>query len=183
MTSCINCSGVRAGGAWNSAITAFCFSSCSFIWRSSSAAFCASRSAIRRLISATENIPAAAGFAVPLLSDMTSPPFGTLALHQRVGMASNHQILVGPNDIGGDAAPGRAYAFFIFPVGGFVQLEAQPGAGSADRASDRRGILADPGGEHDAIEAAQRRGERADVAGDAVAEHFDCKTSARVVAG
>src|SRR5262245_43261833 len=66
--------------------------------RSSSAAFCASRSAIRRLISAAENIPAVAGFAVSRLSDMISPPFpGTSGSHQRAGMATNHQVFVGFN--------------------------------------------------------------------------------------
>src|SRR5215472_14479065 len=115
---------------------------------------------------------------------MISPFFSGISVsHQRAGVASNHQVLVGFYYIGGDTAIGRAYAFFVFPVGCLVQLEAQPSAGVADRASDRRGVLADPGGEHDAIEAAQRRGERADVAGNAVAEHLDFKTSARVVAG
>src|SRR5215831_17316102 len=51
--------------------------------RSSSAAFCASRSAIRRLISAAENIPAVAGFAVPRLSDMISLLFPVLQVPQR----------------------------------------------------------------------------------------------------
>jgi len=98
-------------------------------------------------------------------------------------MAGDHQVLISLYHIGGDAAVSPADALLVLAVGRLVQLEPKPSTGPADHASYPYCILADPGGEHNAIEPAQRRSELADVASDAVAEHFDCKTSARVVAG
>src|SRR5205814_6110777 len=98
-------------------------------------------------------------------------------------MAGDHQVLISLYHVGGDAAVSGGDALLVLAVGCLVQLQPKPSTSLADHASYPRRILAYPGSEHDAIEPAQRRGERADVASDAVAEHFDCKTSARFVAG
>ena len=58
-------------------------------------------------------------------------------------------------------------------VGGGVQLDAQPGRVPADPLANRRRVLADAGGEHDRVEAAQRGGERAEFAPDPVDEQID----------
>src|SRR5262249_49477619 len=151
--------------------------------RSSSAAFSASRSAMRRLISTAEKMPGPAGFVVLRVSDMF-PSIGPLsASHQRAGMAGNHQILVGLDHIGGAAPSRHADALLVLPVGRFVALQTQPGTGAADCASHLCRILADTGSEHDSVEAAQRRAERGDVAGNSIAKHLDRKARTRVVAG
>src|SRR5215469_15756753 len=161
-------------------MTAFCFSSCSFIWRCSSAAFAASRSAIRRLRSAAENVPAAAGWDVPRLSDMIFPPI-TSAFHQRAGMAGDHQILVGLYNICADAAGSRADPLLMLAIGRLVEVQPQPAAGSANCTAHRRCIFADTGSENDAVKAAERRGERGDVPGDAVAKYLHREPRPRLV--
>src|SRR5690242_8845985 len=98
-------------------------------------------------------------------------------------MAGYHQVFISLYHVGGDSAVSPADALLVLAVGRLVQLQPKPSTGPADHASYPCCILAAPGGEHDAIEPAQRRGERADVASDAVAEHFDCETSPRVIAG
>src|SRR5215831_16137466 len=102
--------------------------------------------------------------------------------HQRPGMAGNHQILVGLYHVSGDAAVRRADALLLVPVGRFVQFQSEPSAGTTDGAAHRRRILADPGGEYDPVEAAERRRKRGNVTGDTVAEHLDCKARTRILA-
>jgi Peptide methionine sulfoxide reductase len=63
-------------------------------------------------------------------------------------MAGDHQILVGLDNICGDAAARRANALLVFPIGPLVQLQPQPATSSANRASHRCCILADTGREH-----------------------------------
>ncbi|MGC1885781.1 MAG: hypothetical protein WA709_06745, partial [Stellaceae bacterium] len=65
----------------NLLITAFCFSSCSFAWRISSAAFAASCSAIRRFISAAEKAPGPAGCVELRFSDIACLPSCLSASH------------------------------------------------------------------------------------------------------
>src|SRR5260221_14606507 len=98
-------------------------------------------------------------------------------------MTGDHQVLVGLYDKSGDAAVWRADALLVVPVGRLVQFEPQPAAGSADCASHRRRILADAGGEDDCIPASQRRPERGDMAGNAIAKHLDCEARTWIVAG
>src|SRR6266566_4163850 len=120
------------------------------MWRSSSAALAASRSAIRRLISAAEKVPAPAGCVALRFSDICS--FPNSASHQRPSMAGNHQILVGLYNICCNAAARRADALLVLPVGRLVQIQPEPATGAADRAPHRYRILPDPSGEHDAVE-------------------------------
>src|ERR1700731_136267 len=160
MRSSISCSGVLAGGLRNSSMTAFCLSSCSFIWRISSAALAASRSAIRRRRSAAENLPAPAGGVVLRFSDIAPSPVNFSASDHRAGVASDHQILVGLDHICSDTATRRAYARLVFPVGPFVQIHPQPSAGAADGTAHRRRVLADAGRKDNSVEAAERGRER-----------------------
>src|SRR3984893_15874228 len=177
MMSSISCSGVLAGGLRNSSMTAFCFSSCSFIWRISSAALAASRSAIRRLRSAAEKLPLVA----LRFSDMAPSLPNPSASDQRAGVARDHQVLVGLYHICGHTAARRAYARLMFPVGPFVQFHPQPSAGAADGTAHRRSMLADTGRKHNSVEATKRGGERGDVAGDTIAEDLDRKSRTRIV--
>src|SRR5580704_1979918 len=176
---CISWSGVLSGGLRNSSITAFCFSSCSFIWRISSAALAASRSAIRRLRSAAEKLPLVA----LRFSDMAPSLPNPSASDQRAGVARDHQVLVGFYHICSHTAARRAYARLMFPVGPFVQVHPQPSAGAADGTAHRRRILTDASREDNSIEAAERRRERGDMADNAIAEYLDRKTRTRIVTG
>ena len=54
-----------------------------------------------------------------------------------------------------------------------VELDAEPGRLPAHPLADRRRVLADAGGEDDRVEAAERRGERAELAADPVDEEVD----------
>src|SRR5271157_1405819 len=108
-------------------MTAFCFSSCSFMACSASAALAASRSAIRRRRSVAEKV---VGIGFPLFCSLS-------VSHQRARVAGDHQILVSLYNIGGDAAVRRADALLMVPVGCLVQLQPEPGAGPAYRASHR----------------------------------------------
>src|ERR1700738_4071143 len=139
MRSSISCSGVLGGGVGNPSMTAFCFSSCSFIWRISSAALASSRSAIRRLRSAAEKLPLVALRFSVMAPSLPNPS----ASDQRAGVARDHQVLVGFYHICSDAAARRAYARLMFPVGPFVQVHPQPSAGAADGTAHRRRLLTD----------------------------------------
>src|SRR6516162_637079 len=97
-------------------------------------------------------------------------------------MAGNHQVLVGLDNISGDAAPGCADAWPVLAVGCFVEFQAQPAASTADGAANGDSVFANTRGEYDAIEAAQRCGERADLPGRTVVKHFEGKPRARLLA-
>src|SRR5208337_2522582 len=153
-------------------MTAFCFSSCSFMSCGASSALAASRSAIRRRRSVAEKV---VGIGFPLFCSLS-------VSHQRARVAGDHQILVSLYNIGGDAAVRRADALLVVPVRRFVQLQPQPGTGPADRASNRRRILADPGGEDNSIQSAERCRKRGDGAGNAIAKQLDRKARTRIIA-
>ena len=51
-----------------------------------------------------------------------------------------------------------------------IHLDAEPRGGFADSAADLGGVLADAGGEDEAVDAAQHGGERSDLLGGAVHE-------------
>ena len=68
-------------------------------------------------------------------------------------------------------------------VGRLVELDAEPGGARADPRADLGRALADPGGEHEGVEPAERRGERAELAADPLDEQIDRLRGARVVAG
>ena len=58
-------------------------------------------------------------------------------------------------------------------VGGGIEAHAQPLGAPADRLADRCGVLADAGGEHQSVDAAECRRQRAQLLGDAVDEQLD----------
>ena len=58
-------------------------------------------------------------------------------------------------------------------VGMLVELDAEPGGVAADALADRGGVLADAAGEDERVEPAERGGERAELAPDAVDEEVD----------
>ena len=98
-------------------------------------------------------------------------------------MMGDHQVLVRFYHISGDAALQCADAILVFSIGRLVQFQTEPGAGLADGAPHRGCILADPRSEDEAIETAERRRERGDVAGNAIAKQVDREARPRVVAG
>ena len=86
-------------------------------------------------------------------------------------VAGDHQLLVGrdhPRRRG--AAPG-ADAGPAPLVGDFIEAEPEPRRIPAHTRTDRRGVLADPAGEHEGVEAAESGGERAELAADSIDEH------------
>src|SRR6516162_7502943 len=153
------------------------------MWRASSAAFAASRSAIRRLIPSAERVPAPGGCAGLRLSDMVPSRAGGSAAHQRAGVAGDHEVLVCSYHIGADAALRRADARLLLSVGGLVQLDPEPGAGPADGAAHLCRVFADACGEDDSVEAAERRCERADLAGRSIIKHLERKSRPQLRAG
>src|SRR5712671_77536 len=111
------------------------------------------------------------------------PSFRVSRSHQRPGVPSDHQILVGFYNIRGDAAVRRADAFLMFAVGCFVQLQPEPTTSPTDRASHRRRILTDTSREHDSIETTERCCERGDMAGYTIAKHLDSKARSGALTG
>ena len=84
------------------------------------------------------------------------------------------------------AATGLAAVLMRGPaglVGRVVQHHAEPGRGAADALADLGAVLADATGEHQRIEAAQRSGERTQLARDAVDVQIDREPGARLLAG
>src|ERR1700726_4507969 len=98
-------------------------------------------------------------------------------------MAGDHQVLVRFYHISRNAALRCANAILMFSIGSLVQFQSEPCTCPADGAPYRGRILADPGGEDDAIETAERRGERCNVAGDAIAKQLDREAGTYVVTG
>src|SRR5512135_1154085 len=96
-------------------------------------------------------------------SAMRWPP---ILVHERQSMCmtGDHQFLVRRDDPGGDPAVAPTDAWSAGLVGHLVQLEAEPGGIAADPGADRGGVLADPGGEHQRVEPAEGRSQRAQLA-------------------
>ena len=68
-------------------------------------------------------------------------------------------------------------------VGSGGEREPEPREVFTHRGADRRGVLADAGREHERIEAAERDGQRADFARDAIREIIQREAHALLVAG
>ena len=94
------------------------------------------------------------------------------AYYQRAGMAGNHQVLVGLYHIGGDTTVRGADAGPMLAVGRLVEFQSEPAARASNGIPYRCRILADTGGKDDSVEAAERRGERADLASRAIVKHL-----------
>src|SRR5215213_6770468 len=76
---------------------------------------------------------------------------------QGAGVPGDHQVFVGFDNIGTDAAGVSRDAGPVRLVGRLVQLDAEPSAGAADRDPDRCGVLTDTGGEDDPVKPTERR--------------------------
>src|SRR6478736_6200096 len=87
-------------------------------------------------------------------------------------MARDHQLFVGGDHPRGDPARSAADARTVRGVRLRVELDAEPRRLPAHALADRRGALADAGGEDDGVQAAERGGERAELAPDAIDEEF-----------
>ena len=83
-------------------------------------------------------------------------------------MTSDHEFLVRRDDPRRNPAVAPADARSPGLVGRLVQLDAEPCGIAADPCSDRGGVLANSRGEHQRVEPAQGRGQRAQLAADAV---------------
>src|SRR5262247_921195 len=88
-------------------------------------------------------------------------------------MAGDHQLLVGRHDPRGDLRGVGRDAGGPPRVGGLVERDAEPGRVAADARAQLGVVLADAGGDDDRVEAAERRGERAELAPDAMDEELD----------
>src|SRR5262245_8238235 len=99
-------------------------------------------------------------------------------------MPRDHQLFVGGDHPGCDAARRAAYLRSAARAGVGVGLEreTEPGGVGADPRAQARTVLADAGGEYDRIEATERRGERAELAADAIGVKIDRRLRARRVA-
>src|SRR5262245_62698949 len=102
--------------------------------------------------------------------------------HQPHGVSRNHERLIGRDDKGrqsrGRTGDRRCIGFVGSPVG----LEAQPAGPLDDRLSDRWAVLADAGGEYEGVEAAQDRGESAELLGNPADEVVNRQSRPRITA-
>src|SRR5580704_15078640 len=97
-------------------------------------------------------------------------------------MARKHQILVGPDDKGRDAAVRCADPGLVAVVRNRIELQAKPRTCPADLLSDRGSVLANTGGKHEPVETAKRCSKRADMACDVMAEEVYREARAGLVA-
>ena len=96
--------------------------------------------------------------------------FTVISCEEVVCRRRDHHFLVGGNHPHGDPRRWRRDERRIGAVAGRIELDAEKAEPLADsRARTRRRMLADAAGEHDRVEAAQRRGIRANLLPDAVA--------------
>src|SRR5512144_2588601 len=98
------------------------------------------------------------------------------------GVARDHQLLVGGDDPRRYRALRRRYARAVRAVRGAVELDAEPRGIAADALAQAPAVLADARGEDDRVEPAERGGERAQLAPDAVDEEVDRRLGRRVAA-
>ncbi len=89
------------------------------------------------------------------------------------GVTRDHALLVRRNDPGGNGGAIGADAGLAALIALLVDLQAKPPASGSDLGAGPRVVLADAGGENDAVDPAQRRRQRADLADDAVDEQGD----------
>jgi len=97
-------------------------------------------------------------------------------------MACDDFIFIARDDISGDAAGVRADTRPVSPVRCFIQIQPEPATTFANRGSNRPGVLSNPGGEDDPIQAAKCSRERSDMTYCLVAENLDCELRAWILA-
>src|SRR5262249_55662314 len=97
-------------------------------------------------------------------------------------MTSDHQLLVGRNDPRGHTARPRADAPGARVLARATALEHTQGCIATTPLAQRAAVLADPRGEHDGIDPAERGGERAQLASNAVDEEIDRDLGIRLAA-
>src|SRR5271169_4914043 len=93
--------------------------------------------------------------------------------HDSHSMTCDHGLLVGGDDSHIDVASRRAEARRVGGVGGRVDSNAEPTQSVADLGADLWSAFSDPGGEHEAFEAAERTRQSRDLEGDAVREQVE----------
>src|ERR1019366_1071680 len=98
-------------------------------------------------------------------------------------MAGDQQSLVGWNNEGLDAACGTGDARAASGIGGYVKLHAEPRRILQNPAPDLGRMFADASREDQRIEPAERGGERAKFAADAIDEKRDRFRRARILGG
>src|SRR5690606_28623331 len=91
------------------------------------------------------------------------------------------QFLVGRDGVDRDPAAIRGYARAAGAIGGMIERDAEPGRPLAHARADLGRALADARREHEAIEAAQDCGERAELTAYPPDEQIDRGPGARVV--
>src|SRR6185369_15495467 len=96
-------------------------------------------------------------------------------------MAGDHQLFIGGNDPGGDAARAAADARAAIGVRARIELDAEPGRIAAHALAQCGRVLADASGKDQRIEPVQRGGERAKLAADAVEIEIHRELRARLV--
>src|SRR3954447_3978349 len=101
------------------------------------------------------------------------PLLGRLEQCSRV--ACDHQLLIRRNHPRRYPTAGAADARTAFRIGGRIELHAEPYSVAADSLADGAGMLSDTAGKHDDIHSAERSGERAHFATDAIDIQIDRK--------
>ena len=82
-----------------------------------------------------------------------------VAAQDTQSVAGDHQFLIGGNDVAGDARAWRRDAPGALGVRLWVKLKPEPGQAPRHGLADGRCVLADAGGEDEAVDAAHGRGE------------------------
>ncbi len=96
-------------------------------------------------------------------------------------MAGDYRLLVGRDDPDVDAAVPCADAGGASRIRAGVQPQPEPSQARAYSGADGRGVLADSGGEHQAVQPAQRADQGAHFRGDPVGEQLDGFTRPEVI--
>src|SRR6266571_336541 len=109
--------------------------------------------------------------SIPIYSDLQQP----------LRVPRDHQFLIGGNAPRRNSRPECADAPAARRIRRGVKLDAEPCGVAADAFANRRRILADAGGEYDRVQAAQRGGERSELASDTIAIEIDRQLGMRVV--
>src|SRR5262249_51796240 len=103
----------------------------------------------------------------------SAPLVAASLIAQVQGVTCDHQFLVGRDDPGSDPTARGADAGPPARIGSFVQIQPEPGGVAADARADRGRVLANPGREHQAVEAAQGRRQGAEFAADPVNQQVE----------
>src|SRR5213592_3634950 len=98
-----------------------------------------------------------------------------LRREQLARVARDHQLFVGRNDPRGNTARVGADPYCVTGVRVGIELNAEPRRVAAYTFANRPAVLADPRGEDNGVQTAERSGQRAQLTRDSIDVQIDCR--------